>query len=189
MSKTFCFCTLRYLSENEIESPWISSQNFQGQSSEYNVNWVMVDRLTKSAHFLAIREDYSTEKIGKRIYIDKVDPAHGSSCADYFRFRWMIYLVVLADAAESVSDAIRFEYCLASLSMPKSPVICVEIEGNSLIGPELVQEMTNKVIGILKVSPWKGEYSLAKGSVSTEDDRPMRFLERIQSCSLSVEIS
>ncbi|GKD52793.1 putative reverse transcriptase domain-containing protein [Tanacetum coccineum] len=30
------------------------------------------------------------------------------------RFRWMTYLAVLADTAESDSDAIRFEYCLAS---------------------------------------------------------------------------
>ncbi|GJS87478.1 putative reverse transcriptase domain-containing protein [Tanacetum coccineum] len=30
--------------------------------------------------------------------------------------RWTTYLVVLADAAESVRDAIGFEYCLASLS-------------------------------------------------------------------------
>ncbi|GKD51081.1 hypothetical protein Tco_1280057 [Tanacetum coccineum] len=30
--------------------------------------------------------------------------------------RWMIYLVVLADAAERVRDAIGFEYCLASSS-------------------------------------------------------------------------
>ncbi|GJX27769.1 hypothetical protein Tco_0235848 [Tanacetum coccineum] len=29
--------SLRYLSENEIESPWILSLNFQGQSSEYDV--------------------------------------------------------------------------------------------------------------------------------------------------------
>ncbi|GJX01779.1 hypothetical protein Tco_0185692 [Tanacetum coccineum] len=35
---------------------------------------------------------------------------------DQLRFRWRIYLVVLADAAESVSDAIGFEYCLASSS-------------------------------------------------------------------------
>ncbi|GKB35335.1 putative reverse transcriptase domain-containing protein [Tanacetum coccineum] len=35
---------------------------------------------------------------------------------DQLRLRWMIYLVVLADAAESVRDAIGFEYCLASSS-------------------------------------------------------------------------
>ncbi|GJW18836.1 putative reverse transcriptase domain-containing protein [Tanacetum coccineum] len=49
---------LRYLSENEKESPWILSLNFQGQSSEYDVIWVMVDRLTKLAHLLAIQEDF-----------------------------------------------------------------------------------------------------------------------------------
>ncbi|GKC87729.1 hypothetical protein Tco_1148378, partial [Tanacetum coccineum] len=35
---------------------------------------------------------------------------------DQLILRWMIYLVVLADAAESVRDAIGFEYCLASSS-------------------------------------------------------------------------
>ncbi|GKA71332.1 hypothetical protein Tco_0777471, partial [Tanacetum coccineum] len=99
---------LRYLSENEIESPWILSVNFQGQSSEYDVIW------------------------------------EWNSGDDQLRFRWMIYLVVLADATKSVSDAIRFEYCLASLrGWTKSPVIWAKIGGSSLIGPELVQETTD----------------------------------------------
>ncbi|GJR65611.1 hypothetical protein Tco_0011676 [Tanacetum coccineum] len=68
---------LRYLSENEIESPWILSLNFQGQSNN-SKEW--------------------------------------NSGDDQLRLRWMIYLVVLADAAESVRDAIGFEYCLASSS-------------------------------------------------------------------------
>ncbi|GJT30470.1 putative reverse transcriptase domain-containing protein [Tanacetum coccineum] len=50
--------SLRYLSENEMESPWILSLNFKGQSGEYDVIWVMVDRLAKLAHFLAIKEDF-----------------------------------------------------------------------------------------------------------------------------------
>ncbi|GJR45605.1 putative reverse transcriptase domain-containing protein [Tanacetum coccineum] len=33
--------------------------------------WVIVDRLTKSAHFLAMREDYSMEKLA-RLYIDEI---------------------------------------------------------------------------------------------------------------------
>ncbi|GJX89943.1 putative reverse transcriptase domain-containing protein [Tanacetum coccineum] len=36
----------------------------------------VIDRLTKSAHFLAIREDYSTERLA-RIYIDKIVTRHG----------------------------------------------------------------------------------------------------------------
>ncbi|GJS05590.1 hypothetical protein Tco_0322098 [Tanacetum coccineum] len=96
---------LRYLSENEIESPWILSVIFQDNSKEWN------------------------------------------SGDDQLRFRWMIYLVVLADAAESVSDAIRFEYCLASSSgWTKSPVLWAEIGESGLIRPKLVQETTDKVV-------------------------------------------
>ncbi|GJZ54848.1 putative reverse transcriptase domain-containing protein [Tanacetum coccineum] len=45
-------------------------------SSGYDTNWVIVDRLTKSAHFLAIREDYSMEKLA-RLYIDEIVARHG----------------------------------------------------------------------------------------------------------------
>ncbi|GJW06395.1 putative reverse transcriptase domain-containing protein, partial [Tanacetum coccineum] len=43
--------------------------------SRHDTIWVIVDRLTKSAHFLAIREDYSTEKLTK-IYIDEIVARH-----------------------------------------------------------------------------------------------------------------
>ncbi|GJR31098.1 hypothetical protein Tco_1107330 [Tanacetum coccineum] len=58
-----------------------------------------------------------------------MDEAHAS------RLRWMIYLVVLADAVESVRDMIGFEYCLASSS-----------GWTNLIGPELVLDMKDKVV-------------------------------------------
>ncbi|GKB60773.1 putative reverse transcriptase domain-containing protein [Tanacetum coccineum] len=72
---------------------------------------------------------------------------------DQLRLRWMIYLVVLADAAESVRDAIGFEYCLASSSgWTKSRVLWAKIGGSSLIGPELVEEMIDKVV-LVKEKP------------------------------------
>ncbi|GJS14925.1 ribonuclease H-like domain-containing protein [Tanacetum coccineum] len=111
----------------------------------------------------------------------EMDEAHAS------RLRWMIYPVLLADAAESVRDAIGFEYCLAS----SSGWTKAEIGESSLTGPELVLDTTNKVVLIkeklksardrqksyadkrrkplefevgdrvlLKVSPWKGVNSL-----------------------------
>ncbi|GJU97986.1 hypothetical protein Tco_1327257 [Tanacetum coccineum] len=52
------------------------------------------------------------------------------------RLRWTIYPVLLADAAESVRDAIGFE----------SPVLWAEIGESSLIGPELVPETIDKVV-------------------------------------------
>ncbi|KAI3801819.1 hypothetical protein L1987_29936 [Smallanthus sonchifolius] len=45
-------------------------------SSGYDSIWVIIDRLTKSAHFLLIREDYRVEKLA-RIYIDENVSRHG----------------------------------------------------------------------------------------------------------------
>nr|GFA14209.1 putative reverse transcriptase domain-containing protein [Tanacetum cinerariifolium] len=44
--------------------------------SGYDVIWVIVDRLTKSAHFLPIREDYKMEKLA-RININEIVARHG----------------------------------------------------------------------------------------------------------------
>ncbi|GJV58308.1 putative reverse transcriptase domain-containing protein [Tanacetum coccineum] len=44
--------------------------------SGHDTIWVVVDRLTKSAHFLETREDYSMEKLA-RLYIDEILARHG----------------------------------------------------------------------------------------------------------------
>nr|GFC60588.1 putative reverse transcriptase domain-containing protein [Tanacetum cinerariifolium] len=49
---------------------------FPRSSGGYDEIWVIVDRLTKSAHFLPIREDYKTEKLA-RIYINYIVARHG----------------------------------------------------------------------------------------------------------------
>ncbi|GJY82028.1 hypothetical protein Tco_0494779 [Tanacetum coccineum] len=53
--------SMRYLSENEIESPWILSLNFQGQSSEYDVIWAMV---------VLIKEKLKTARDRQKSYAD-----------------------------------------------------------------------------------------------------------------------
>ncbi|GJS07665.1 hypothetical protein Tco_0364461 [Tanacetum coccineum] len=124
-----------------------------------------------------------------------MDKAHAS------RLRWMIYLVVLADATESVRDAIGFEYCLASSKIGES----------SLIGLELVQETTDKVVLVkenpkavrdrqksyvdyrrksfefevgdrvlLRVSPWKGVVCFGKNDkLAPRYVGPLEILERV----------
>ncbi|GJU40955.1 hypothetical protein Tco_1193912 [Tanacetum coccineum] len=82
----------------------------------------------------------------------EMDEAHASSKEwnsgdDQLRLRWMIYPVVLADAVEGVRDAIGFEYWVASSSgWTKSLVLWAEIGESSLTGPELVLDMTDKVV-------------------------------------------
>ncbi|GJW21456.1 putative reverse transcriptase domain-containing protein [Tanacetum coccineum] len=64
----------------------------------------------------------------------------------------------------------------------RSPVLWAEIGENSLIGPELVQETTDKVGDhmLLKVSPWKGVIHLGKrGKLAPRYVGPFEILERI----------
>ncbi|GKB68360.1 hypothetical protein Tco_0929772 [Tanacetum coccineum] len=109
--------------------------------------------------------------------------------------RWIIYLVVLVDAAERVKDEIGFEYCLAtSSSAPfealygrkcRSPILWAEIEESSLTGLELVQETTYKVV-LVKEKP-KAARNHQKSYVDYRrkplefevGDRPFEILERI----------
>ncbi|GJR04092.1 putative reverse transcriptase domain-containing protein [Tanacetum coccineum] len=124
---------------------------------------------------------------------------------DQLRLRWMIYLVVLADAAESARDAFGFEYCLTSSSG------WTKDWESSLTGLELVQETTDKVVlvkeepkaardrqkryvdygrkplefevgdrVIVKVTPWKGVVRFGKkGKLAPRYVGPFEILERI----------
>ncbi|GJT20298.1 putative reverse transcriptase domain-containing protein [Tanacetum coccineum] len=102
-------------------------------------------------HLKLVLESLRKEKLYAKF--SKYNSKEWNSGDDQLRLRWMIYLVVLADAAESVRDAIGFEYCLASSSgWTKSPVLWAEIGESSLTGLELVQETTDKVV-LVKEKP------------------------------------
>ncbi|GJU46171.1 putative reverse transcriptase domain-containing protein [Tanacetum coccineum] len=149
-------------------------------SSGHDAIWVIVDRLTKSAHFLAIREDYSMEKLA-RLYIDEIVARHGvptsiiSDRDGRFTSRFLqtmqkalgtrldmstIYhpqtdgqsertIQMLEDMLRAYHSSIRcapFEALYGRKC--RSPVLWAKIGDSRLIGPELVQEMTDKVVVI-----------------------------------------
>ncbi|GJZ35568.1 putative reverse transcriptase domain-containing protein [Tanacetum coccineum] len=131
-------------------------------SSGYDTIWVIVDRLTKSAHFLPVREDYKIDRL-VRLYLNE-------KCLD------------MADVGEG-----------------------------QLIGPELVQETTEKISQIkdrlkaardrqksyadkrrkplefsvgdyvlLKVSPWKGVVRFGKkGKLAPRFVEPFEIFEKV----------
>ncbi|GJY84544.1 putative reverse transcriptase domain-containing protein [Tanacetum coccineum] len=138
------------------------------------------DRLTKSAHFLAIREDYSTKKLA-RLYTDEIVTRHGvpvsiiSDCDARFTSRlWKTFqkalgtrldmstayhpqtdgqsertIQTLEDMLKAYHTSIRcapFEALYGRKC--SSPMLWAEIREGCLIGPELVQEMTDKVVVI-----------------------------------------
>ncbi|GJX64239.1 putative reverse transcriptase domain-containing protein [Tanacetum coccineum] len=108
---------------------------------------VIVDRLTKSAHFLAIREDFSTEKLA-RLYIDRaLGTRLDLSTAYHPQTDGQSERII-----QTLEDMLRA--CVIDfggswdvhLPLAKSPVLWTEIGEGSLIGPELVLEMIDKVV-------------------------------------------
>ncbi|GKD41520.1 putative reverse transcriptase domain-containing protein [Tanacetum coccineum] len=174
---------------------------FPRSKSGHDTIWVIVDRLTKSAYFLAIREDYSTEKLAK-IYIDEIVMRHGvrvsiiSDRDGRFTSRcWQTVQKALGTrldmsttyhpqtdgqserTIQTLEDMLRacvIDFCgswdvhlplvefsynnsyhLSIRCAPfealygrkyRSPILWAEIRESSLIGPELVQETTDKVV-------------------------------------------
>ncbi|GJU95410.1 putative reverse transcriptase domain-containing protein [Tanacetum coccineum] len=133
--------------------------------SGHDTIWVIVDRLTKSAHFLAIREDYSTERLA-RLYIDEIVARHGvpvsiiSDRDGRFTLRFWQTLQKALGTRLDMSTAYhpqtdgQSERTIQTLEdMLRACVI--DFGGNwdvhlplesSLIRPELVQETTEKVV-------------------------------------------
>ncbi|GJQ99168.1 putative reverse transcriptase domain-containing protein [Tanacetum coccineum] len=154
--------------------------------NRHDAIWVVVDRLTKSAHFLVIHEDYSTEKLA-RLYTDKIVTRHGvpvliiSDHDTRFTSRlWQTFQKALgtrldmSTAYHPQTDGQNFggswdihlplaefsynnSYHTSIQCAPfealygrkyRSTVLWAEIGEGSLIGPELVQETTDKVVVI-----------------------------------------
>ncbi|GKA12865.1 putative reverse transcriptase domain-containing protein [Tanacetum coccineum] len=172
-------------------------------SSGYDAIWVVVDRLTKSAHFLPIREHYKTEKL-ERIYINKIVARNGvpvSIISDrdgrFASHLWQALLKALGTklnmstayhpetdgqserTIQTLEDMLRacimdfggswdthlplveFSYnnryhksikCAPFEALYgkkcRSPVIWTEVGESQLIGPEIVQETTEKIVQI-----------------------------------------
>ncbi|GKD61842.1 putative reverse transcriptase domain-containing protein [Tanacetum coccineum] len=130
--------------------------------SGYDVIWVIVDRLTKSAHFLAIREDYNMEKLA-RDALDMSTAYHpqtdGQSERTIQTLEYMLRACVIdfGGSWDTHLPLAEFSYnnryhssirCAPFKALYgrkcRSPVLWAEIGESSLIEPELVQEMTDK---------------------------------------------
>ena len=46
-------------------------------AKQHDSVWVVVDRLTKSAHFIAVKITYTSEKLAE-LYIQEIVPLHGA---------------------------------------------------------------------------------------------------------------
>ncbi|GKA83913.1 putative reverse transcriptase domain-containing protein [Tanacetum coccineum] len=122
---------------------------FPRSSSGYDAIWVIMDRLTMSAYFLPIREDYKTEKLAK-IYSNEIVARHGVPVSIILdrdvRFHVHTY-------GKLFQKAFGYELDMSTTTHPRdrrseSPVIWTEVGESQLIGPEIVQETTEKIVQI-----------------------------------------
>ncbi|GJX98114.1 putative reverse transcriptase domain-containing protein [Tanacetum coccineum] len=128
-------------------------------SQGYDTIWVIVDRLTKSAIFTPMRETDSMEKLA-RMYLKETDGQSERTiqtledmlcaCVIDFGNGWVRHLPLVEfsynNSYHASIKAAPFEALYGRKC--RSPVCWAEVGQVQLIGPEMVQETTEKVIHI-----------------------------------------
>ncbi|GJR83887.1 putative reverse transcriptase domain-containing protein [Tanacetum coccineum] len=118
--------------------------------SGYDSIWVIVDRLTKSAHFLPMKKTDSIEKLAQ-LYLKEIVCKHGvptsiisdrdSFWIDTYHGRISTITFYHASIKAAPFEALYGQKC-------RSPVFWSEVGDSQLTGPELVQETTEKIVQI-----------------------------------------
>ncbi|GJV14038.1 putative reverse transcriptase domain-containing protein [Tanacetum coccineum] len=153
--------------------------------SGYDTIWVIVDRLTKSAHFLPMKKTESMEKL-TRLYLKEIK-ALGTNLDMSTAYHPQ------TDGQSERTIQTLEDFCCGVSRKYRSPVCWSEVRDSQLIGPELIGYMTKKIFQIknrllaarsrqtsyaykrlkplefevgdmvlLKISPWKGVVHFGK---------------------------
>ncbi|GJT06203.1 putative reverse transcriptase domain-containing protein [Tanacetum coccineum] len=177
-------------------------------SSGHDAIWVIVDRLTKSVHSLANREDYKM-KIFARLYINEIMARHDVPVTTIYDRdnRWL--KIFIQQQLPLEREMCSFEALYRRRC--RTPIAWAEVGESKLFGLEIVQETTDKIMQIkerlkaardrqksyaenrrkplefsvsdkvlLKVSPWKGVVHFGKRSkLSPRYVGPFKIVERV----------
>ncbi|GKC20013.1 putative reverse transcriptase domain-containing protein [Tanacetum coccineum] len=129
--------------------------------SGYNSIWVIVDRLTKSAHFLPMKKTDSKEKL-TQLYLKDIVCRHGVPVSIISnrdsRFASGFWRLLQNALGTDVNKSTAYHHYHASFKAAPfgglygrkciSPICWNEVGDSQLTGPELIRETMKKIVQI-----------------------------------------